>query len=128
VRGLPIGDRNGGFKGFRGRVLEALLPELETIRSHGYAFQIEMTYRCARHGFRIVEVLILFEDRLLGKSKMSRRIVGEALWVVLALRLSQGSARARTDAQPLTRRARRRVLPVALTLVLFLLLLGTINL
>src|SRR5438874_4633372 len=125
--GLPIRDLTGGFKGFRRQVLEALLPELETIRSHGYAFQIEMTYRCARHGFRIVEVPILFEDRLLGKSKMSRRIVGEALWVVLALRLSQGSARARRDARPPARLARRRVLPVAMALVVFLLLLGTIN-
>ncbi len=125
--GLPIRDLTGGFKGFRRQVLEALLPELETIRSHGYAFQIEMTYRCARHGFRIVEVPILFEDRLVGTSKMSRRIVAEALWVVLALRLSQGPARPRTNAQPPARRARRRVLPVALALVVFLFVLGTVN-
>src|SRR5712691_7416553 len=86
--GLPIRDLTGGFKGFRRQVLEALLPELETIRSHGYAFQIEMTYRCARLGFRIVEVPILFEDRLVGKSKMSRRIIAEALRVVWSLRLN----------------------------------------
>ena len=127
VLGLPIRDLTGGFKGFRRQVLEALLPELETIRSHGYAFQIEMTYRCARLGFHIVEVPILFEDRVVGTSKMNRRIVAEALWVVLALRLSQGSARPRTDAQPPARRARRRVLPVALALVVFLFVLGTVN-
>lgn len=88
---LPTHDLTGGFKGFRRQVLEALLPDLETIRAHGYAFQIEMTYRCARHGFQIVEVPILFENRHAGKSKMHAGIVAEALWVVWALRLNPGS-------------------------------------
>jgi len=70
--GLPMRDLTGGFKGFRREVLEALMPDLETIQAQGYAFQIEMTYRCARQGFRIVEVPICFEDRLVGKSKMTR--------------------------------------------------------
>jgi dolichol-phosphate mannosyltransferase len=90
---LPMRDLTGGFKGFRRQVLEALLPELNTSYSNGYAFQIEMTYRCARHGFRIVEVPILFENRLVGKSKMSWHIIAEALWVVWALRLSRGASR-----------------------------------
>ncbi len=106
ILGLPIRDLTGGFKGFRRQVLEALLPELETIRSQGYAFQIEMTYRCARLGFRIVEVPILFEDRLVGKSKMSRRIIAEALRVVWSLRLNQGSARPYRDARPRARLVR----------------------
>src|SRR5438876_5122871 len=128
ILGLPIRDLTGGFKGFRRQVLEALLPELETIRSHGYAFQIEMTYRCARHGFRIVEVPILFEDRLVGKSKMSRRIVAEALWVVWALRLSQGSARPHREARPRTWRARRRSMTATMALVVLIIFLGTVNL
>src|SRR6266516_339403 len=107
ILGLPIRDLTGGFKGFRRQVLEALLPELETIRSRGYAFQIEMTYRCARHGYRIVEVPIVFEDRLVGTAKMNRRIVTEALWVVWALRLSQGSARPHRQGRPASRLARR---------------------
>lgn len=95
--GLSIRDLTGGFKGFRRQVLETLLPEMSTMRSNGYAFQIETTYLCSRHGFRIVEVPILFEDRQMGKSKMNRRIVIEALQVVLALRLSKGSVRTRRD-------------------------------
>ncbi len=86
--GLPIHDLTGGFKGFRRQVLEALIPELNTIRSNGYAFQIEVTYLCWRHGFRIQEVPILFEDRVVGQSKLNRRIMVEALRVVWALRLA----------------------------------------
>jgi dolichol-phosphate mannosyltransferase len=89
ILGLPIHDLTGGFKGFRHSVLETLLLELDTIRSNGYAFQIEVTYLCSRHGFRIKEVPILFEDRLVGQSKMNGRIIVEALRVVLALRLNQ---------------------------------------
>ncbi len=128
ILGLPIRDLTGGFKGFRRQVLEALLPELEMIRSHGYAFQIEMTYRCALHGFRIVEVPILFEDRLVGKSKMSRRIVTEALWVVWSLRLSQGSARPHREARPWTRLARGRAMAAVMGLVFLLIFLGTVAL
>jgi dolichol-phosphate mannosyltransferase len=86
--GLPIHDLTGGFKGFRRQVLEALIPELNTIRSNGYAFQIEVTYLCWRHGFQIKEVPIVFEDRVVGQSKMNRRIIVEALRVVWALRLA----------------------------------------
>ncbi|HKD74666.1 MAG TPA: glycosyltransferase, partial [Ktedonobacterales bacterium] len=99
ILGLPIRDLTGGFKGFRRSVLETLLPDLDTIRSHGYAFQIEMSYRCARHGFHIVEVPILFTDRREGKSKMRWSIIAEALWVVCVLRLHQRQARPHGDAQ-----------------------------
>ncbi len=95
ILGLHVRDLTGGFKGFRRKVLEELLPELDNMHSSGYAFQIETTYLCFRHGFRIVEVPIIFEDRLVGKSKMSRRIIVEALGVVLALRLSQTPLRKR---------------------------------
>ena len=115
ILGLPIRDLTGGFKGFRRHVLEALLPELSTIHSNGYAFQIEMTYRCARRGFRVVEVPILFENRLVGKSKMGWPIVAEALWVVWALRLGQGVSRpgSRTNFQPQAYRTRQH-LPAAI--------------
>jgi hypothetical protein len=108
-------------------VLEALQPEFAHLRAQGYAFQIEMTYRCARHGFRIVEVPILFEDRLLGKSKMSRGIVAEALWVVWALRLSQGAASLHTDARPRARLVKRRLMTAAMALVFLLLFLRTVE-
>jgi len=126
--GLPIHDLTGGFKGFRRQVLEALISELNTIRSNGYAFQIEVTYLCARHGFQIKEVPILFEDRVVGQSKMNRRIVTEALWVVGALRLSQGSARIHRDTQSRARLVRQRLLVVILALVFFLILLGSVTL
>src|SRR5947209_1574849 len=113
--GLPIHDLTGGFKGFRRQVLEALISELNTIRSNGYAFQIEVTYLCARHGFRIKEVPILFEDRLVGQSKMNRRIIVEGLRVVLALRLNQVMPRAR----PARRRLAAVSLAVAILVVIF---------
>lgn len=126
--GLPIHDLTGGFKGFRRQVLETLMTELNTIRSNGYAFQIEVTYLCARHGFQIKEVPIVFEDRVVGQSKMNRRIVTEALWVVGALRLSQGSARIHRDTQSRARLVRQRLLVVTLALVFFLILLGSVTL
>ena len=124
ILGLPIRDLTGGFKGFRRQVLETLGPELQAIRSNGYVFQIEVTYRCARHGFRIVEVPILFEERVVGKSKMSRRIVAEALWVVWALRVSQGPARPQKDVRPRARLARRRMMTAVMALVFLVLFLG----
>lgn len=84
VTGLPLFDGTGGFKCFRRRVLEAL--RLEEVRSNGYAFQIEMSFRAWRRGFRIVEIPIVFVDRTEGQSKMSRRIVWEAIWMVWRLR------------------------------------------
>jgi dolichol-phosphate mannosyltransferase len=86
---LPVRDLTGGFKCFRREVLEAL--DLGTVRSTGYAFQIELTYRAARRGFRIREVPILFADRRVGKSKMSRRIVLEALWMVWKIRFDKAA-------------------------------------
>jgi dolichol-phosphate mannosyltransferase len=82
--GSPVRDLTGGFKCYRRAVLEAI--DLDAIRSKGYAFQIETTYRAARAGFRVVEVPIHFVDREEGGSKMSRSIVAEAIWKVPALR------------------------------------------
>lgn len=84
VLGLPYHDLTSGFKGFHRRVLEAM--DWQAIRSRGYAFQIEVTYHCARLGFNIVEFPIIFRDRLAGRSKMDWRIVAEALTVVWGLR------------------------------------------
>jgi dolichol-phosphate mannosyltransferase len=84
ILGLPFHDLTGGFKGFSTRVLRML--DLDAIQSNGYAFQIEVTYRAYRSGFRIVERPITFVDRRLGKSKMRLAIVGEALRIVWALR------------------------------------------
>jgi len=81
---LPIGDLTGGYKCFRRSVLEAI--DLASVRSHGYVFQIELTLRAVRSGFRVVEVPITFRDRERGKSKMSARIALEAAWRVPQLR------------------------------------------
>jgi dolichol-phosphate mannosyltransferase len=81
----PIHDLTGGFKCFRRRVLETI--DLAAIDSKGYAFQIEMTYRARRAGFRVEEIPIAFVDRERGGSKMSRAIVAEAMWKVPRLRL-----------------------------------------
>jgi len=86
VLGLGIHDLTGGFKCFRREVLEAI--DLPTIRSRGYAFQVELTYRAVKAGFRVVEVPIVFRDRRLGRSKMSWRIAGEAMVLVPQLRRS----------------------------------------
>jgi len=82
--GLRLFDATGGFKCFRRRVLEAI--DLDAVESNGYAFQIEMSFRAARKGFRIVEIPIVFVDRTDGESKMSRAIVREAIWMVWRLR------------------------------------------
>jgi dolichol-phosphate mannosyltransferase len=84
--GASVHDLTGGFKCFRRRVLEAI--DLEAITAKGYAFQIEMTYRALRAGFRVVEVPITFVDRAHGGSKMSRSIVLEAIWRVPLLRVA----------------------------------------
>jgi dolichol-phosphate mannosyltransferase len=83
ITGMPVSDPTGGFKCFRRRALIALNPE--TVRSNGYSFQIELTHRVWRRGGRISEVPIIFTDRFLGSSKMSRAIVREALWMVWKL-------------------------------------------
>jgi dolichol-phosphate mannosyltransferase len=85
VLGVPIADLTGGFKCFRREVLEAI--DLDDVDSRGYAFQVEMTYRALRAGFRVAEVPITFRERRVGASKMSRGIIAEAIWRVPALRL-----------------------------------------
>jgi dolichol-phosphate mannosyltransferase len=84
ILGVPVGDLTGGFKCFRREVLEAI--DLPTVRSRGYAFQVELTYRAVLAGFRVVEVPIVFRDRRLGQSKMSWRIAAEAMILVPQLR------------------------------------------
>jgi len=84
VTGLPLFDATGGFKCFRREVLEAI--DLSAVHSNGYAFQIEMSFRAWKRGFRIVEIPIVFVDRTEGESKMSRRIIREAVWMVWRLR------------------------------------------
>ena len=84
--GVDIRDLTGGFKCFRRAVLEQI--DLEAVTSKGYAFQIELTYRALRAGFRVVEVPIVFVDRTHGKSKMSRTIFLEAVARVPLLRLA----------------------------------------
>ena len=84
VLGLDVRDLTGGFKCFRREVLETI--DLDSIESKGYAFQVEMTYRAIQHGFDAVEIPIVFRDREVGSSKMSRAIVAEAVWRVPILR------------------------------------------
>ena len=85
VTGMPIKDSTGGFKCFRRATLEAL--PLAGIKSDGYSFQIEMNYHCWKRGMAIKEIPIMFVDRQVGVSKMSKRIIVEAMWMVWALRL-----------------------------------------
>jgi dolichol-phosphate mannosyltransferase len=85
ITGLPLTDSTGGFKCFRREVLEAI--DLDRVRSNGYAFQIEMSFRAWKKGFRLKEVPIIFTDRVEGQSKMSKKIVREAIWMVWWLRL-----------------------------------------
>jgi dolichol-phosphate mannosyltransferase len=87
ILGLRVRDLTGGFKCFRREVLESI--DLATVSCTGYAFQIELTYRAVRRGFRVAEVPIVFADRRVGQSKMSRRIVLEALRKVWAIRFSR---------------------------------------
>lgn len=84
VTGLPIFDTTGGFKCFRRNVLESI--DLNSVKSNGYAFQIEMSYRVWKRGFSLVEIPIIFVDRAEGVSKMSKKIVREAIWMVWRLR------------------------------------------
>jgi len=86
ILGIPVRDVTGGFKCFRRQVLEAI--DLPTVECSGYAFQIELTYRTLRKGFRVKEIPIVFVDRRVGQSKMSKRIVLEALRKVWSIRAS----------------------------------------
>ncbi|AFH48457.1 Dolichol-phosphate mannosyltransferase [Ignavibacterium album JCM 16511] len=85
ITGLPVKDATGGFKCFRIEVLKAI--DLDRIKSNGYSFQIEMTFKAFKKGFRIKEIPIVFMDRVQGKSKMSKKIVREAVFMVWKLRL-----------------------------------------
>ena len=85
VTGMRLWDATGGFKCFHRRVLEAI--DLSEVKSNGYAFQIEMTFRAFRKGFRAIEIPIVFTDRTFGRSKMSKGIVREAILMVWRLRL-----------------------------------------
>ncbi|MEO1076168.1 MAG: glycosyltransferase, partial [Bacteroidota bacterium] len=87
ITGLPVLDVTAGFKCFHRRVLEAI--DLDRVKSNGYSFQIELTYRAWRQGFKIAEVPIVFTERTEGQSKMSKAIVREAAWKVWELRLRQ---------------------------------------
>jgi len=87
VLGLRVRDLTGGFKCFRREVLEAI--DLGSIRSRGYAFQVEMTYRAIERGFEVVEVPIVFRERRAGASKMDRSIVAEAAWRVPLMRFGR---------------------------------------
>ena len=85
ITGLPLMDATGGFKCFRRRALEGI--KLDRVKSEGYSFQIEMSFRCWKRGFKIKEIPIIFVDRRAGVSKMSRKIVWEAAFMVWRLRL-----------------------------------------
>lgn len=85
ITGLPLTDATGGFKCFHRHVLERI--PLDRIQSNGYAFQIEMSFRAWTLGFRLVEVPIIFVDRVAGQSKMSKKVVREAVWMVWWIRI-----------------------------------------
>jgi len=87
ILGLRVKDLTGGFKCFKREVLEAI--HFDSVRSQGYAFQVELTYRAVKAGFEVVEVPIVFKDRELGQSKMSWRIAAEAMWLVPKLRFGR---------------------------------------
>jgi dolichol-phosphate mannosyltransferase len=88
---LPVSDTTGGFKCWRREALEAI--DLDRVRSNGYSFQIETTYRAWNKGFRIKEIPIIFMDREVGTSKMTKRIGLEALWIVWELKLRRAFGR-----------------------------------
>ena len=87
VLGVPVHDCTAGYRCYRREVLESI--DLDTIQSQGYAFQIELAYRVMKHGFKIIETPIIFMDRRVGKSKMSRKIVIEGFTYVLKARFSK---------------------------------------
>jgi dolichol-phosphate mannosyltransferase len=96
ILGVGVRDLTGGFKCFRRATLEKL--DLDTVSAQGYGFQIEMTYRAVKHGLRVEEVPIIFVDRRVGQSKMSKKIFLEALTLVWKLRLANGGVVARSVA------------------------------
>ncbi len=91
ITGMPITDPTGGYKCFRRRALQAI--DLDAVQSNGYSFQIELTHKLWRQGYKVVEVPIIFTERLLGHSKMSGHIVSEALLMVWRLWFQNGCRR-----------------------------------
>jgi dolichol-phosphate mannosyltransferase len=91
ITGMPFTDPTGGYKCFRKRALQAI--NLEAIRSNGYSFQVEMTHKLWRQGLKVVEVPIVFTERIQGHSKMSGHIISEAFWMVWRLWLQNGMRR-----------------------------------
>jgi dolichol-phosphate mannosyltransferase len=91
VTGLPVSDPTGGFKCFRRRALASI--HLDAVRSNGYSFQVELNHKIWMQGMRIAEVPIIFTDRFQGSSKMSRKIVWEAFWMVWRLWFQSGLRR-----------------------------------
>jgi len=91
VTGIPISDPTGGYKCFRRRALASL--NLDAVRSNGYSFQVELSHQIWMKGLRIAEVPIIFTDRIQGSSKMSRKIVWEAFWMVWRLWIQAGLRR-----------------------------------
>ncbi|MBE0558204.1 MAG: polyprenol monophosphomannose synthase [Proteobacteria bacterium] len=85
ITGMPVRDATGGFKCYRRKVLEAI--DLDAIHSNGYAFQIEMNFLTWKKGFQICELPIIFVDRRVGSSKMSKNIISEAAWLVWKLKI-----------------------------------------
>ena len=84
ITGLPVHDCTGGYRCFRRAVLESI--DLDEIHSDGYSFQIEMTFKTWKQNFRIFELPIVFTDRVKGDSKMTKKIMREAAWIVWKLR------------------------------------------
>ena len=91
VTGLPVADATSGFKCFRRQVLESV--DLDRVESNGYSFQIEMSFRAWKKGFRVREIPIVFVDRDHGVSKMSKQVVREAVWRVWRLRFLAATGR-----------------------------------
>ena len=85
ITGMPLRDATGGFKVWKRKVLESI--DLDNVKSSGYSFQIEMNFRAWIKGFKLVEHPIIFIDRTIGQSKMSRKIMFEAIWMVWRLRI-----------------------------------------
>ena len=85
ITGMPLKDATGGFKVWKRNVLESI--DLDSVKSSGYSFQIEMNFRAWIKGFKLVEHPIIFIDRTIGQSKMSKKIMFEAIWMVWRLRI-----------------------------------------
>jgi dolichol-phosphate mannosyltransferase len=98
ITGLPVWDPTGGFKCWRRRTLESI--DLPSVKSNGYGFQIEMNHRTWSRGFKVAEVPIIFADRIEGVSKMSKKIVVEALLMVWGLLISSGFRRSPRSTHP----------------------------